>query len=200
MLAGQDLDQHPRNQELLIVLRVEPDTGPAQLMCTFAGLVGYPGLNDAGVTAFQNALATPVWRASGMPHYLLKRVLLEQPNLAGCLDVARRAAGLLVGQLRANRWREDDRRGTDPRRDGDHRTGRPPGPHQSLSGRHVDRVQHCCQIWSACRAPRILALLRSRHGQITVDTLKQALADHDSYPTSICRHQDQMETIRDDDC
>jgi isopenicillin-N N-acyltransferase-like protein len=51
VLSGQTLDQHPLNRELLIVLRVEPNGGPAMLMQSFAGLVGYPGLNDRGVTA-----------------------------------------------------------------------------------------------------------------------------------------------------
>jgi isopenicillin-N N-acyltransferase like protein len=42
VLSGQNLDQHPLNRDLMIILHVEPDAGPAMLMCTFAGLVGYP--------------------------------------------------------------------------------------------------------------------------------------------------------------
>ena len=91
ILAGQNLDQHESNRDLLIMLHVEPDDGPAMLMCSFAGLVGYPGVNAAGVSVFQNALSTPVWRGSAMPHYFLKRVLLEQTSVADCLTVARRA-------------------------------------------------------------------------------------------------------------
>ena len=66
----------------MIVLHVEPDRGPAILMCTFAGLVGYPGINSLGVSFVQNALSTHDWRRDGMPHYLLKRVLLEQQTSA----------------------------------------------------------------------------------------------------------------------
>jgi len=86
-LAGQNLDQDPRNGELLIVLHVRPREGPAILMCTFAGLVGYLGLNAAGIAVFQNAVSTRTWRGDGMPHYFMKRVLLEQTSLAGCLAV-----------------------------------------------------------------------------------------------------------------
>src|SRR5215207_9697100 len=46
IVAGQNLDQDPLNADLLIMLRVEPDDAPAVLMCTFAGLVGYPGINE----------------------------------------------------------------------------------------------------------------------------------------------------------
>ena len=81
----------PLNADLLIMLRVEPDDAPPALMCTFAGLVGYPGINAAGIAVFQNAFSTSQWRPRGMPHYLLKRVLLEQVTLAGCLDVLRQA-------------------------------------------------------------------------------------------------------------
>src|SRR5262249_61062837 len=73
----------------MIVLHVEPDRGPAILMCTFAGLVGYPGINSEGVSFFQNALSTKDWRRDSMPHHLLKRVLLERQNASGCVAVAR---------------------------------------------------------------------------------------------------------------
>src|SRR5215210_5517671 len=91
IVAGQNLDQDPANADLLIMLRVQPDDAPPALMCTFAGLVGYPGINAAGIAVFQNALSTSQWRLRGMPHYLLKRVLLEQVTLAGCIDVLRKA-------------------------------------------------------------------------------------------------------------
>src|SRR4029078_5659889 len=71
MLAGQNLDQHDNIRDLLIMLHVEPDAGPAMLMCSFAGLVGYPGINSAGISFLQNALSTPAWRGSAAPHYFL---------------------------------------------------------------------------------------------------------------------------------
>src|SRR5205823_14582521 len=70
---------------------VEPDQGPAMLMCSFAGLVGYPGINEAGVSVFQNALSTRSWRGDAMPHYFMKRVLLEQADVAACAAVLGKA-------------------------------------------------------------------------------------------------------------
>jgi hypothetical protein len=198
ILAGQNLDQHPLNRELLIVLRVEPEAGPAQLMCTFAGLVGYPGLNHAGVTAFQNALSTPVWRGDGMPHYLLKRVLLEQTDLAGCLSVAGRAAVCSsanyvltdrVGMIDVE-MTPDGLATVDAEDDLLVHTNHFLSPALTAREALLPNLPD-----SACRAPRMAALLRAQRGRITVDTLKEALADHDNHPTGICRHQEQMVTI-----
>ena len=39
------------------------------------------------------------------------------------------------------------------------------------------------------------ALLTERQGEITLDQIKAALADHEGWPTSICRHESNVETI-----
>jgi len=49
-------------QSLAIVLRVIPDEGPRMLLATFAGLLGYGGINSAGVGYMMNALANSTWR------------------------------------------------------------------------------------------------------------------------------------------
>jgi isopenicillin-N N-acyltransferase-like protein len=199
ILAGQNLDQHPRNRDLLIVLHVEPEQGPSIIMCSFAGLVGYPGINSAGVSFFQNALSTPTWRVSGMPHYLLKRVLLEQVDVAGCLAVARTACvcsstnyvltdhgGRLVDAeltpdgmalveaesdivVHANHFVSPELTGRDALRQ-----SMPDSPNRHL---------------------RLLGLLRERRGRIGIADLKSALADHADAPTSVCRHQPEVQTI-----
>jgi isopenicillin-N N-acyltransferase like protein len=199
VLSGQNLDQHPLNRDLMIMLHVEPDEGPAVLMCSFAGLVGYPGINSEGVSFFQNALSTAAWRADGIPHYLLKRILLEQVDVAGCVKVAGGArvcssANYVVtdrtGALRdleltpyrmavidaecgiivhANHFRS-------PALIGD----------EALLSSIPD---------SARRQPRMEALLSERRGRISVDDLKAALSDHQGSPSSICRHEGNVDTI-----
>ena len=77
------------------------------LMCSFAGLVGYPGINEAGVSVFQNALSTRSWRGDAMPHYFMKRVLLEQADVAACAAVLGKARVCSSGNYVLT-----DRRGT----------------------------------------------------------------------------------------
>jgi isopenicillin-N N-acyltransferase-like protein len=48
---------------------------------------------------------------------------------------------------------------------------------------------------SPLRQFQMEALLLERHGRIGLDHLKLALADHKGWPTSICRHQSDVETI-----
>lgn len=199
ILSGQNLDQHPANRELMIVLHIEPDRGPAILMCTFAGLIGYPGINSSGVSFVQNALSTHDWRRDGMPHYLLKRALLEQQDVRGCTAAAAQArvcssqnyvltdrSGALCDlELTPNRFAVlGDKDGI------------------------VVHANHFCSAVlaveeallqslpdSALRQTRMEDLFSQRHGLIGLDRVKLALADHEGWPTSICRHERGVETI-----
>jgi len=199
VLSGQNLDQHPANRELMIILRVEPDRGPAILMCSFAGLVGYPGINSQGVSFFQNALSTPLWRGDGMPHYLLKRVLLERRDVLSCVASAGQArvcssANYVLtdrsGQLCDVELTPHRMALLDPERGiivhTNHFRSPDLAPEEALLSKIPDSVR---------RQPRMEALLSGRHGRITVDDLKAALRDHEDSPTSICRHESHIETI-----
>jgi isopenicillin-N N-acyltransferase-like protein len=198
MLAGQNLDQDPRMGELLIVLQVEPDAGPAMLMCTFAGLIGYVGVNSAGVAFFQNALSTRAWRREGMPHYLLKRVLLEQDSLAGCLAVLERArvcssanyvlvdrTGLLDVELTP-----DGCRRIEPNDGllvhGNHFLHPSLVPEDALLPALPD---------SPHRVARLRALIDTEGPLLELSALGVALADHIGYPASVCRHEPRLASI-----
>jgi len=91
VIAGQNSDQAAWNEEVMVVLKIRPDTGPPAVICTHAGLIGYHGCNAAGVGQFANAVPDAGRRPGGMPHYLMKRRLLAQTSVAGCLDVLRGA-------------------------------------------------------------------------------------------------------------
>jgi isopenicillin-N N-acyltransferase-like protein len=199
VLAGQNLDQNPLNRDLLIVLHVEPERGPSIIMCSFAGLVGYPGINSAGVSFFQNALSTPTWWAAGMPHYLLKRVLLEQGDIAGCLAVASAAkvcssgnyvltdgSGRLVDVELTPEGIELVEADDDIIVHANHFVS------PALARR--DALKHTLPD-SPGRHSRLLGLLRERRGHIEVRDLQTALADHLNSPVSVCRHQPDVETI-----
>jgi isopenicillin-N N-acyltransferase-like protein len=199
VLAGQNLDQDPVNRELLVVLHVEPDEGPAQLMCSFAGLIGYPGLNEHGLAVFQNALSTWEWRSTGMPHYLFKRVLLSQPDAEACVRLARS-----VSMCSAANYLIADR------------TGRLLDLEVTPAGTAVldgvdDILVHANHFQapdlvsrdallavlpdSPARARRADYLLRSARGHLDLDQARYTLTDHKEAPTSICRHEERLQTI-----
>jgi hypothetical protein len=66
-------------------LRLEPAGKPAVLIWTFGVMLGYHGLSAAGLAHFANALGGGrAWR-SGLPHYPVKRLMLEQRTLGEAL-------------------------------------------------------------------------------------------------------------------
>ena len=88
-LAGQNQDLEPEFTDVAILLRVRPTDGrPRALIFTFAGQLGYAGMNQAGIALFNNILFDYQWRL-GLPRQPLKRLLLEQVTLQGGLDLLR---------------------------------------------------------------------------------------------------------------
>ena len=85
-LIGQNQDLEPQYEEVAILLHLKPIGKPRALIFTFAGQLGYAGLNQHGVAHFTNALYG-YQSQHGLPHYPVKRVLLEQDSLAKCLDL-----------------------------------------------------------------------------------------------------------------
>ncbi|MBI3971669.1 MAG: hypothetical protein HY332_10315 [Chloroflexi bacterium] len=200
VLLGQNQDQAPEMEALGIVLQVRPDDGPPMVMATFGGLVGYPGLNGAGVAFFQNALSNGVWRHA-LPHYPLKRVLLEQDDVDGCLRTVDRARLASCGNMVIG-----DRHGrivdVEATPDGyaiveledgvvvhtNHFLSDRFRPEERLLGSLPD---------SAARLARMSALVDEARGQITLETMQRFLRDHDLGPAGICRHEPErpMKTI-----
>ena len=57
-------------------------------MFTFAGQLGYAGMNQHGVSNFVNALYNYRWRP-GLSFYPIRRVLLEQRSVDDCVRLLR---------------------------------------------------------------------------------------------------------------
>ena len=55
-------------------------------MFTFAGQLGYAGMNEHGLAHFNNMLFDYEWRLA-LPRQPLKRVLLEQRTVADCVTL-----------------------------------------------------------------------------------------------------------------
>src|SRR5262249_27111101 len=78
ILAGQNSDMTTGIPPLGYVLHLKPVNKPEVLMWTFGGMIGYHGMNSAGVAHFANDLGGggPATRFA-MPHYPIKRMMLE---------------------------------------------------------------------------------------------------------------------------
>jgi len=190
-LAGQNQDLEPEFADVAIVLRVRPTDGrPRAVMFTFAGQLGYSGLNEHGVAHFTTGLYN--YRCSlGVPRYPLKRILLEQWTVGDCIDLLARhrtsSAGNLVLCDSQGRIADVEVR---------------PEGIALFSDDNLDQRLHTNHYLtpefaahevgtfpdSGPRLARLRALVRGSWGRITVDTLKGILADHDGDPAAICRH------------
>ena len=189
VLAGQNSDQAAWNEEVMIVLTVRPDDGPAAVMCTHAGLIGYHGCNAAGVGQFANAVPVTGGRG-GMPHYLLKRRLLAQRDAAACLAILCTAAVASPGNyVLADRGGELLDVELTP-------TGSETLAAEDDLIVHANHYQHprlqpynagmARLSGSTGRATRLAELVWAQRGRITAETMRQALADQTGTPEQIC--------------
>ena len=86
-IIGQNQDLEPEFENIAILLKVRPSDGrPRALMFTFAGQLGYSGMNEYGLCHFANALYGFQWQ-KGLPHYPLKRVMLEKRTVSECVEL-----------------------------------------------------------------------------------------------------------------
>jgi isopenicillin-N N-acyltransferase-like protein len=193
LLIGQNSDMDPELAPLAYVLRLQPRHKPAVLMWTFGGQIGYHGLNAVGVAHFANSLGGgPLWRMA-LPHYPLKRLMLERHNLAGVLDLLGEtpvcsSGNYVVGDA-AGRIADVELRPDGFEVIEDDGTGYLVHTNHFLCGIQANRVNHEASLPDSFpRLQRMRQLLAAKAGSLTVADLRLILADHDGHPTSICRH------------
>lgn len=190
-LAGQNQDLETEYADVAILLRVKPNDGrPSALMFTFAGQLGYAGMNAHGLAHFANALYDCPWRP-GLPHYPLKRGMLEQRTVNDVVSLLSQhrtcsAANVVVvdgqGHIGDIEIRPDGIAVYPDER-----------PEMRLHTNHYltpdYRVHETNSLPDSCpRLDRLRELITGAWGTITVDTMKTFLADHQGDPAGICRH------------
>jgi hypothetical protein len=191
LLVGQNHDVEPEFADVAIILRLMPSDGRLRaLLYTFAGQLGYFGMNQYGVANYANALYDYRWQP-GLAHYPLKRMVLEQRDVGSCIALFRQnavcsAANTLLadgqGQVASLEIR--------------------PEGLALYPGEHPDAIIHTNHYLSRefvsletgslpdsfARHKRMSDLVRENWGRITVETVQAMLADHDGDPAGICRH------------
>lgn len=193
VLAGQNWDYGiDIDLGIMHLLHVTPTDGPRQLMLTFAGLTSFLGINSAGVASFCNSLPWG-WCKVGIPHYPLWWRVFRERDLAGVRRVldetnsvqaenhlfADGSGAIADAELTPDgvTWL-DDREGFFAHTN--HYVGEPNRSRPDLPVIIPDTEP---------RLERMRELIAARYGQLDVPTMQLLLADHEGYPTSICRHE-----------
>lgn len=191
VMVGQNWDNDPALDPYTIVLTRRPAGKPALMNITQAGLIGYIGLNAAGIGLCMNTLPAPS-RVRGVPHYFTVRGIFDSNNLDDAVHAVRRAYRAIPINIMLST---------------------PQGPANlevTLDNVYVFRdngqgivthTNHCEHpdlqplnaqfselIQSIPRKMRIEKLLEERKRPLALENFKNALSDHNNYPTSICRH------------
>ncbi|MBM3279232.1 MAG: peptidase C45 [Candidatus Handelsmanbacteria bacterium] len=188
-VVGQNWDNDPALDPFTVVLTRQPAGKPALMTITQAGLIAYIGLNSEGLGLCMNTLPAPS-RPLGVPHYFTVRGIFEATSLEGAVKAVSRAeraipANIIIASPQGPADLEVTMDQVHLLRD------------QSL----VTHTNHCLHpdlvpinadfpelIQSGPRKARIDHLLQAAGGPLGIETLKQALRDHQDYPCSICRH------------
>ena len=193
IIIGQNSDMTPIMEELGIVLHLTPEKGPSIMIWTFGGHLGYHGMNSAGVAHFANALSGgPGWQL-GLPHYPIKRRMLEGSTVAECLQllddtpVCSSGNYVLTGGCKTIIDVELTPEGYDTLDDA--------GEGFIVHTNHFLTKRFASPDTDAVSSPdsfqrleRLRTLIKNEYGSITVDSIKRFLSDHENPPISICRH------------
>jgi isopenicillin-N N-acyltransferase-like protein len=200
VLIGQNSDVDAEMETFGIVLHLKPDSGAEILMWTFAGLLGYHGVNGHGVAHFANSLAGgPRWRR-GLPHYPLKRLFYAGRTISGCLELLDRypvcSSGnyVLAGAGGEILDVELTPEGYGTLDDGGE--GFIVHANHFLSPRFATPETDAASLPDSCnRQRRLREQITAEFGDLSVPHLQRFLADHDGYPGSICRHLHESDTV-----
>jgi isopenicillin-N N-acyltransferase-like protein len=200
VIAGQNADMGSRMIAQAYVLHLQPQNKPEVLIWTFGGMLGYHGMNSAGVAHFSNALSGGPRPQFGMPEYVYERLMLECSSTEQVMEVLRKLP------LASNEnFMICDREGNIA--DAEATTQGPEVLRDQSAGYLAHTNHFLCDRYataenlkrsladSAPRHERINALIKSRYGSIEVDDIKRFLSDHSGYPVSICRHGSDMQTV-----
>lgn len=189
VLVGQNYDIHAALYDHAVLLKIKkPET--TLLLFSFAGIIGCQGLSSHKLAVVVNKLLARDVRA-GVPYTFMVRRALEQKNLVealGQIMMAERAAGInylladssVIINIETTACYFD----VLPMPDNiishaNHYKSRRLQEHEVIDGILPE---------SFVRDAAMYNRIKNGYGQIDVPKAQQLLADHSSYPYSICNH------------
>lgn len=194
VLVGQNSDLPTGMIELGYVLHLKPPGKPEVMIWTFGGMIGYHGMNSAGVAHFANALGGGPAGRFGLPHYPVKRLLLECRQMSEVLEVFERSPlasnGNYVLADGAGEILDVEATTEGPQvireQDG---AGYIAHTNHYLCPRFATRKNHEASLPdSFLRQERIDSLLADDSAPVGVESIQRFLSDHSNGLLSICRH------------
>jgi len=200
VLAGQNSDIDSRIPPLAYVLHLAPAGKPEVLMWTFGGMIGYHGMNSHGVAHFANALGGGPAARFAMPHYPVKRLMLECASVDQAAELLGRiplgSNGNYVMCDGAGRILDVEATTAGPEILRDHGAGFLAHTNHFLCPRYA-RKENFDQSWpdSFPRVRRMNSLIQAKFGSITVADMQRFLRDHSGQPAAICRHNGDSRTV-----
>ncbi|MFL6070393.1 MAG: C45 family autoproteolytic acyltransferase/hydrolase [Actinomycetes bacterium] len=189
-VIGQNMDLDTWMDTTQVVLRLQPDDGPEQILLSRAGMVGLCGANEAGVGVVVNTLDTLPQASDGLPVALVIRMLSHQTSLDG-VEALLRSVRHASGQAYTLATSDGDVAGFEA--GGDHVASYRNDPdrpnalwhtnHPLASGSALDSAGDgsAGDDWaSESTVPRLERVASAMDKLTTVDDLKALLSDADS--------------------
>ncbi|WEG08752.1 C45 family autoproteolytic acyltransferase/hydrolase [Microbacterium horticulturae] len=199
-LVGQNWDWRTLTADTTLVVRIVQDPLPTVIMQVEAGQVGRHGANSAGIALNANGLGGSFGNEIGLPQTLIRRLVLDRPDLASALNtLVKTRPHIASNALLAHRSGfgidlETTPQGVDwiyPDPDGviAHTNHFQASVPPQLAGRYRP-----VSADSLLRLPRVRAGLAAVAGARDDDEsaalVKAAMSDHLGYPEGVCTHPD----------
>lgn len=199
-LVGQNWDWRTLTADTTLVVRIVQEPLPTVIMQVEAGQVGRHGANSAGIALNANGLGGSFGNEIGLPQTLIRRLVLDRPDLASALNtLVKTRPHIASNALLAHRSGfgidlETTPQGVDwiyPDTDGviAHTNHFQASVPPQLAGRYRP-----VSADSLLRLPRVRAGLATvadaRDEQESAALVKAAMSDHLGYPEGVCTHPD----------
>lgn len=193
VLIGQNSDMSQPNIEMGYVLHLKPKDKPQVLVWTFGGMIGYHGMNSAGVAHFANALGGGPAGQFGLSHYPVKRMMLECSTLNEVMDIFHRVPLASNGNYVVCDGNGDildiEANSTGPQMIGDDKRGYIAHTNHYLCPVYATRENHKASLADSFpRLERMNKMIETDVGRVDVQRIKSYLSDHSNGEASICRH------------
>jgi len=177
-------------EKFLCLLRITPENGPAQLVVSFAGILGLNGLNSAGVGAVINKVTATDARPGVVYPFIMRKALMSERigDALGAAIFSPRAGGInyqfagsgvaFCAETSAACYQLLDIDGSMAHTN--HFVGR--------DMRRFETPNWLSHGGSMVRKQVADAFLKKHRGALNPDRLKELTRDHTNHPRCICAH------------